>query len=216
MSDKVSSSGGEPLTERGRAPLQIEDTHDPLELFERWFNTARDHGIELPEAMALATATPDGRPSVRMVLLKGMDAEGFTFFTNYGSRKASELDANPWAALCFHWKELDRQVRVSGPVARVSEEESRSYFGTRPEGSKLGAWASDQSRPLPSRAELEERVEELRRRFQGTEIPLPPHWGGYRLTPEHLEFWQGRDDRLHDRVAFERDGTGWRTVRLYP
>lgn len=216
MSDGVAPSGGEPLTEPGRSPLRIGDAHDPLELFERWFNAARDHGIELPEAMALATATPDGHPSVRMVLLKDMGAEGFTFFTNYESRKASELDANPWAALCFHWKELDRQVRVSGPVARVSEEESRDYFNTRPEGSKLGAWASDQSRPLSSRAELEERVEQVRRRFREAEISLPPHWGGYRLTPERIEFWQGRDDRLHDRIVFERDGTEWRTVRLYP
>ncbi|MDZ7778842.1 MAG: pyridoxamine 5'-phosphate oxidase [Gemmatimonadota bacterium] len=218
MSERVAPSGGEPLTGPGRAPhqLELDDEQDPLDLFERWFDAARDDGVELPEATALATATPEGRPSVRMVLLKGMDDQGFTFFTNYGSRKASELDANPHASLCFHWKEQDRQVRIEGPVARVSEEESHSYFSTRPEGSKIGAWASDQSRPLASRAELEQRVRDVRRRFEETEIPLPPHWGGYRLTPQRIEFWQGRDDRLHDRIVFERVGAEWRTVRLYP
>lgn len=194
----------------------MNEASDPLDLFRQWFDQAREHGIELPESVALATATPEGRPSVRMVLLKDADRGGFTFFTNYESRKAGELEANPRAALCFHWKELDRQVRITGSVERVSEEESRDYFVTRPEGSRLGAWASDQSRPLASRSELEARVAEARKRFGAGEIPLPPFWGGYRIAPERIEFWQGRQDRLHDRIAFDRDGNGWRAVRLYP
>jgi pyridoxamine 5'-phosphate oxidase len=194
----------------------MHEASDPLDLFHRWFDQAREHGIELPESVALATATPDGRPSVRMVLLKDADRRGFTFFTNYESRKSGELEANPHAALCFHWKELDRQVRIAGTVQRVSEGESRDYFVTRPEGSRLGAWASDQSRPLASRSELEARVAEVRERFGGQEIPLPPFWGGYRIAPERMEFWQGRQDRLHDRIAFDRDGNGWRAIRLYP
>jgi pyridoxamine 5'-phosphate oxidase len=151
-----------------------------------------------------------------MVLLKGFDEAGFVFFTNYESRKAGELEANPRAALCFHWKELDRQVRITGPTARVSEEESRAYYVTRPVGSRIGAWASNQSRPLGSREELEKRVEELRARFEREDIPLPPFWGGYRLRPERIEFWQGRQDRLHDRIAFDRTEAGWTTTRLYP
>jgi pyridoxamine 5'-phosphate oxidase len=194
----------------------MHEVSDPLDLFQRWFDQAREHGIELPESVALATATPEGRPSVRMVLLKSADRGGFTFFTNYESRKGVELEANPHAALCFHWKELDRQVRVTGSVERVSDEESRDYFVTRPEGSRLGAWASDQSRPLASRSELEARVAEVGKRFGSGEIPLPPFWGGYRIAPERIEFWQGRQDRLHDRIAFDRDGNGWRAVRLYP
>ncbi len=189
---------------------------DPIELFQGWFQAAEESGILLPEAMALATASPDGVPSVRMVLLKGADADGFVFFTNYGSRKASELDANPNAALCFHWAVLHRQVRVEGTVQRVSTAESREYFSTRPRGSQIGAWASQQSRRLDDRADLERRVEELKNEYQGQDVPLPDFWGGYRLTPHRIEFWQGRADRLHDRLAFSGGPTDWSAERLYP
>lgn len=216
MTEKSTDTAAEPLTGSGHATLDDQAGTDPVELFGRWFEAARSAGIELPEAVALGTATPDGVPSVRMVLLKGFDDAGFTFFTNYESRKAGELDANPRAALCFHWKELDRQVRLTGHVRRVSQEESREYFVTRPEGSRLGAWASKQSRPLASRTELEGAVEAVRRRFADGDIPLPPFWGGYRLVPDRIEFWQGRSDRLHDRIAFDRVDGGWSTVRLYP
>lgn len=189
---------------------------DPIELFQAWFDAASESGILLPESAALATATPQAVPSVRMVLLKAFDQRGFVFFTNYGSQKARELDANPEAALCLHWAVLQRQVRVSGPVRRTSLEESAAYFGTRDKGSQIGAWASTQSRPLPAREELEERVAEYRTRFADAEIPLPPFWGGYRLSPRRMEFWQGRADRLHDRLVFTRGGDGWSTERLYP
>ncbi|MGD2046036.1 MAG: pyridoxamine 5'-phosphate oxidase [Gemmatimonadota bacterium] len=188
---------------------------DPIELFGAWFEAARESGILLPEAMSLATATEDGVPSVRMVLLKQADHDGFVFFTNYGSQKASELDANPHAALCFHWAVLQRQVRVSGPVARVSEKESAEYFATRGRGSQVGAWASRQSQALTNRDELEERVRRVAAEHPD-EVPLPPFWGGYRLTPVRIEFWQGRADRLHDRLRFQRDGRAWTTQRLYP
>ena len=189
---------------------------DPIELFKAWFAAARDSGILLPEAVALATASPDAVPSARMVLLKDADSRGFVFYTNYGSRKARELDANPRASLCFHWAILQRQVRVMGAVERVDEAESAAYFATRGRGSQIGAWASSQSEELTSRAELERRVEEAGARFAGGEVPLPPFWGGYRLVPERIEFWQGRADRLHDRLEFTRGEGGWRTRRLYP
>jgi pyridoxamine 5'-phosphate oxidase len=189
---------------------------DPIELFEAWFEAARESGILLPDAVALATATADGAPSARMVLLKSVDARGFVFYTNYGSRKAHELEENPRAALCFHWAVLQRQVRVSGPVSRVGAEESAAYFATRGRGSQLGAWASKQSQRLPDRAELEERFRDTERRFVDQEVTLPPFWGGYRLEPQHIEFWQGRADRLHDRLRFERAGETWTAERLYP
>jgi pyridoxamine 5'-phosphate oxidase len=189
---------------------------DPIELFEAWFAAAQESGILLPESVALATSTSDGVPSVRMVLLKGVDARGFVFFTNYGSQKARELDANPRGALCFHWAVLQRQVRVAGRVARVSEEESGAYFATRGRGSQIGAWASPQSEPLESRAHLERRAREAAERFAGGDVPLPPFWGGYRLDPVRIEFWQGRADRLHDRLVFRREGDGWATQRLAP
>lgn len=216
MAEKSTDTAAEPLTGSGGETLDARAGTDPIELFGIWFEAARAAGMDLPEAVALATATPDGVPSVRMVLLKGFDGEGFTFFTNYESRKAAELEANPHAALCFHWKELDRQVRVTGEVRRASEEESREYFVTRPEGSRLGAWASKQSRPLASRKELVGAVEAARSRFADGDIPLPPFWGGYRVVPDRIEFWQGRSDRLHDRIAFDRTDEGWTTVRLYP
>ncbi|MDH3270547.1 MAG: pyridoxamine 5'-phosphate oxidase [Gemmatimonadota bacterium] len=199
----------------GGMPEAAEDA-DPIELFHAWYGAAEESGIVHPEAMALATATPEGRPSVRMVLLKELDERGFVFFTNYESRKAEELDANAHAALCFHWGVHARQVRVTGSVARTSDEESFEYFRTRARGSRIGAWASEQSRPLDARATLEARVREMKERFGGDEIPLPPYWGGYRLVPDTIEFWQGRADRLHDRLVFTRASGGWSAQRLYP
>ena len=189
---------------------------DPLALFHRWFEAARQSGLLLPEAMCLATATPDGKPSARMMLLKGADERGFVFFTNYDSRKGGELAANARAALVLHWAILERQIRVEGVVQRLSSDESCVYFRTRSRGSRIGAWASQQSRPLATRAELEARVRETAQRFGGGDVPLPPFWGGFRLIPERIEFWQGRLDRLHDRLEFERAGAGWRAARLYP
>ena len=190
---------------------------DPIALAQRWFADAQAAGIEQHDAMTLATATPDGRPSARAVLLKGIDARGFAFFTNYDSRKGRELDANPRAALVLLWIPLQRQVRVTGSVARLDAEESDAYFATRPRGSQLGAWASQQSRPLPDRAELERRWEALDERYGGEAVPRPSHWGGYRVEPDEIEVWQGRANRLHDRFAYTRtpDG-GWTHVRLQP
>lgn len=166
--------------------------------------------------MTVATATSDGAPSARMMLLKGVDPGGFVFFTNYESRKGGELRANPRAALVFHWPILQRQVRVEGTVTRLSPAESEAYFRTRPRGSRIGAWASTQSAELPSRAELDRKVGEQERRFAGQEVPLPPFWGGYRLVPMTIEFWQGRLDRLHDRIRYTRSDAGWSVSRLYP
>lgn len=189
---------------------------DPIELFVTWFRAAEESGILHPEAVALATSTPDAHPSVRMVLLKEVDEHGFVFFTNYESRKAGEIEANPNAALCFHWAVHERQVRVTGTIARTTEDESYAYFSSRGRGSRLGAWASKQSQPLPERADLETRVREARERFEGDDVPLPPFWGGYRIVPEVIEFWQGRADRLHDRLVFTATPDGWSTKRLYP
>jgi len=189
---------------------------DPLEQFRRWFADARESELAAPEAMALATATPSGAPSVRMVLLKGADESGFTFFTGYVSRKAGELDANPHAALLFHWAPLGRQVRVEGTVERVPAEESDAYFATRPRGAQLAASASRQSSVLESRDELDRRVSELARDHEGRDVPRPEHWGGYRLVPEAYEFWQHRDDRMHDRFRYERVAGAWRLERLSP
>lgn len=196
-------------------PEAAEDA-DPIELFVAWFQAAGESGILLPESVALATSTTDGVPSVRMVLLKDVDARGFVFFTNYGSQKARELEANPRAALCFHWAVLQRQVRVAGRVGRVTEEESEAYFATRGRRSQIGAWASRQSERLTSRDELERRAQEAGERFADGDVPLPPFWGGYRLEPARIEFWQGRADRLHDRLVFRREGSEWATERLYP
>ena len=195
------------------------DTHDldpdPLRQFELWFAAAGDAGLPAPEAMALATATPEGAPSVRMVLLKGADERGFAFHTNYESRKGRELTANPSAALLFHWQPLGRQVRVEGLVERLETVESVAYFHTRPLGSRLAAWASPQSRPLADRAELDRLYAAAAERF-GAEVPLPPHWGGFRLLPTAYEFWQHCADRLHDRIRYEREGDGWSQTRLAP
>ena len=166
--------------------------------------------------VALATADAEGKPSVRMVLLRGVDERGFAFFTNYNSRKSRDLDANPYASLCFHWVALDEQIRVEGRVERLSASESDSYFAERPRGSQLGAWASAQSSPLPSREQLEEEYRSTEQRFAGQIVPRPPFWGGYRIVPERIEFWYGRPDRLHDRIMYEKTETGWRIERLYP
>jgi pyridoxamine 5'-phosphate oxidase len=184
---------------------------DPLEQFRRWRTEAGE-----PDTMALATAMPDGTPSVRMVLLKAADENGFVFFTGYGSRKGGELDANPRAALLFHWAAPGRQVRVEGEVERVSAAESDDYFATRPRGAQLAATASRQGRVLANRAQLDEAVAELAREYEGREVPRPEHWGGYRVRPRTYEFWQHRDDRLHDRLRYRRDGDAWLLERLAP
>ncbi|CAA9386994.1 MAG: Pyridoxamine 5'-phosphate oxidase [uncultured Phycisphaerae bacterium] len=190
---------------------------DAFEQFRRWFADVQDAKLPEPNAMTLATADAGGVPSARVVLLKGFDERGFAFFTNYASRKATELDANPRAALCFYWQPLERQVRVEGAVERVSREESEAYFRTRPPSAQLGAWVSRQSRPIASRAELEQREQALREQFAGREVPLPEFWGGYRLVPQRVEFWQGRPSRLHDRLLYTRAADGsWSRQRLSP
>lgn len=195
---------------------ELEAGDDPIALFRDWFEAAREAGFLFPEAMAVATSSPDGRPSARMMLLKGVDDDGFLFYTNYGSRKADELDRNPRAALVFHWDVLQRQVRVEGTVERVSREASAAYFRTRPRGSQIGAWASRQSEELESREELERSFRRYEERFRGEEVPLPEFWGGYRLRPDRIEFWQGRANRLHDRLRYRRTDGGWEVSRLYP
>ncbi|HEU4523976.1 MAG TPA: pyridoxamine 5'-phosphate oxidase [Gemmatimonadales bacterium] len=203
--------------EYARARLDEKDVSpDPFAEFARWFAEAQAAEAAEVNAMVLATATPDGRPSARMVLLKGFDHQGFVFFTDYRSRKARELEANPRAALGVHWSELERQVRIEGSVTRTSLEESEAYYRTRPTGSRLGAWVSHQSRVIASREELEAGLREVERRFTGTEVPLPPDWGGYRVSPECFEFWQGRESRLHDRIRYLREGERWRIERLSP
>jgi len=190
---------------------------DPIKQFQAWFKDAIDAKLPLPEAMTLATATPEGKPSARMVLLKQVDDDGFVFFTNYNSAKAAQLDANPFAALVFYWSRLDRQVRVEGSVVRTSAQESRDYFKTRPRESQIGAWASAQSEVISSREFLEQRAQELEAFYGNREIDCPEHWGGYRLKPERIEFWKGRLGRLHDRILYELDSSGtWTISRLAP
>ncbi|CAG2148656.1 pyridoxamine 5'-phosphate oxidase [Cupriavidus numazuensis] len=189
---------------------------DPIAQFKRWFDEAVTAKLPEPNAMTLATVGADGQPSARIVLLKGMDEKGFTFFTNYESRKGLDMAANPRAALLFHWVQLERQVRVEGRVEKVADDESDAYYASRPLGSRLGAWASEQSREVPGRDVLEQRESEYRAKF-GENPPRPAHWGGYRVVPTALEFWQGRPSRLHDRIAYrvEADGS-WKIVRLSP
>jgi pyridoxamine 5'-phosphate oxidase len=190
---------------------------DPIRQFALWFDEATKSAVPEPNAMTLATCTIDGRPSARIVLLRGVDERGFAFFTNYESRKARELDSNPWAALVFFWHDLERQVRVEGRVERVSAEDSDVYFHSRPESSRIGAWASPQSQVIPSREALEERFGDLENRFADGAISRPPNWGGYRLVPDTVEFWQGRPSRLHDRLRFTRRQHGdWLIERLAP
>lgn len=189
---------------------------DPIRQFRIWFGEAVSSGMKLPEAMTLATATGDGRPSARVVLLKNVDNEGFVFYTNYRSAKARDLEENPQAALVFYWSQFDRQVRVEGSIERTSREESREYFKTRPRESQIGAWASPQSDVIENREVLEARVVELEELYSDREIDCPEHWGGYRLKPRRIEFWKGRLGRLHDRVVYERDGESWKISRLAP
>lgn len=188
---------------------------DPLALFRRWFETALSAKLPEPNAMALATVSPDGRPANRIVLLKGID-HGLTFFTNYLSRKARELDANPRAAVVFLWDELERQVRIEGTVEKVTPRESDDYYHSRPLGSRLGAWASEQSEVIEGREILERQQAELLAKYPDGNVPRPPHWGGYRLLPDAFEFWQGRPSRLHDRLRFRKRADGWLRERLSP
>ena len=189
---------------------------DPIARFLAWTEDARAAGIAFPEAAALATADADGRPAVRHVLVKVVDERGFAFFTNQESRKGRHLAENPNAALAFYWREIDRQVCITGIAAPISQEESAAYFGTRPREARIGAWASMQSRPVASRGELDAAYAAVASRFPDENVPLPPHWGGYRLEPDAVEFWKGREHRLHDRFRFTREDTGWRLERLWP
>jgi pyridoxamine 5'-phosphate oxidase len=190
---------------------------EPVAQFTEWFHQAVEAGVTEPNAMVLSTADAQGRPSSRTVLLKGYDRRGFVFFTNYGSRKGSELSVNPWASLLFPWISISRQVVVSGPVEKIGRDETAAYFRTRPHGSQLGAWASEQSSPVSSREVLERRYAELERRYpEGEGVPVPPFWGGYRVVPEAVEFWQGRENRLHDRLRYLSEDGGWRVERLCP
>ena len=195
--------------------VEADAAADPFKQFAHWFDAALKADLPLPNAMTLATANAQGRPSARVVLLKGVDAEGFVFYTNYESRKARELALNPYASLVFLWTPMERQVRIEGSVEKVSDEESDEYFDSRPLGSRLGAWASPQSRPLPSRLTLASKVASIMLRY-GTAPPRPPHWGGYRVRPEAIEFWQGRPDRLHDRLLYTKQDARWSIERLAP
>jgi pyridoxamine 5'-phosphate oxidase len=207
-----------PDTAPGTAPGTAPATEDPISRFEAWMEDARAAEPNDPNAVCLATATADGRPSARMVLLKGVDARGFVFYTNLESRKGGELAANPHAALCFHWKTLTRSVRVEGRVEPVSEAEADAYYASRARGSRIGAWASKQSRPLESRFALEKRVAEFGLKYAVGDIPRPAFWSGFRVIPARIEFWRDMPFRLHERLVFLRDGEGqaWRTEMLYP
>ncbi len=200
-----------------RAGLADSDADpDPITQFGRWFEEARAAAVPEPNAMILATVDGDGAPDARAVLLKEFDERGFVFFTNYGSRKAKDLARHPVASLCFAWLPLERQVRIRGTVDKVTREETEAYFRTRPRGSQLGAWASEQSAVVAGRDVLEARLAELEAEYAGREVPVPPHWGGYRVHPASIEFWQGRPNRLHDRLRYLKEGGTWRRERLSP
>jgi len=201
---------------REAKPKALSRMTDPFQLFDEWLVEARGSEPNDPEAMALATADAEGKPSARIVLLKGHGPDDFVFYTNQQSRKGDELAANANAALLFHWKSLRRQVRIEGTVNGVSQQEADAYFASRSRDSQLGAWASDQSRPLASRADFEARYEQMRSRFEGSDVPRPPHWSGYRVTPKRIEFWTDRPYRLHERRLFVRDGDDWTEGLLYP
>lgn len=210
-------TGSSSLLDRHRLPLyDASMTDDPFALFDSWFAEARTNEPNDANAMALATTTPDGHPSLRMVLLKGHGADGFIFYTNLDSRKGSELAENAHVALLFHWKSLRRQIRIEGAVTPVDDATADAYFATRSRDSQLGAWASDQSRPLDSRATFEARFAEIQARFDGQDVPRPPRWSGWRVTPERIEFWQDREHRLHERNLYVRNGETWTKGLLYP
>ncbi|MCW2807965.1 MAG: Pyridoxamine 5-phosphate oxidase [Marmoricola sp.] len=205
--------------EYGDAGLDTPDLEpDPVAMFRRWMHHTIVSGLHEPNGMVVSTVSPEGRPSARMVLLKGVDERGFVFYTNYDSRKGHDLEANPAASLLFPWHDLQRQVRVEGTATKVSRAESEAYFAARPRGSQLGAWASPQSRDVSSRDELDRLYADAEARFAAdAEVPLPPQWGGYRVRPDLMEFWQGRKGRMHDRMVYQRDaGDGWSIVRLAP
>ena len=194
----------------------IREKSDPLALFGEWYEEAAKSEPNDPSAMSVATVGPDGTPSLRMVLLKGVDDRGFVFYTNYEGRKGRQLLAHPQAALCFHWKASKRQVRIEGAVEQVTPEEADAYFATRARTSQIGAWASQQSRPLTGRFELEKRVAQFTAKFGIGAVPRPPYWSGFRVLPRLIEFWEDRPFRLHDQLVYHREGDGWRTERLYP
>jgi pyridoxamine 5'-phosphate oxidase len=204
--------------EYGDRGLDLPDlAPDPIEMFARWFQDSVASGLREPNAMVVSTASGEGRPSARMVLLKGVDQRGFVFYTNYDSRKGHDIEANASVSLLFPWHDLQRQIRVEGTASRISVEESEAYFAMRPRGSQLGAWASPQSREVASRAELDELYGQVEERFADVEeVPLPPQWGGFRVRPEVVEVWQGRTGRMHDRLVYRRDAEAWDTVRLAP
>ncbi len=202
-----------------RSEIVFEDTldEDPMQQFALWFQQAADSHLFEPNAMVVSTATPDGRPSSRTVLLKQFDGRGFVFYTNYGSRKGREIDANPHVALLFPWHPIARQVIVAGTASRIGRDETAAYFRSRPHGSQLGAWASEQSRVIASRGDLDRRYAELAQRYpEGEQVPVPPEWGGIRVVPREMEFWQGHENRLHDRLHYVLDGEKWRIDRLCP
>lgn len=196
--------------------LEKDLARDPFRQFEKWFQEAQAAKLNEPNAMTLATATRDGRPSARTMLLKNVDGRGFVFFTNFESRKGRELDGNPRATLLFPWLELERQVAVEGTVTKLAREESETYFHSRPLANQLGAWASQQSTIITGRAVLDENFKAVEKKFAGQQVPMPPHWGGFRLAPEIVEFWQGRRSRLHDRLRYRREKDGWVIERLSP